>query len=93
MHWLLGLEHVIAGCRCLEVSGVSPWSHGRCRPFSLLFPGSAPQGPEAGSAGHRGFVAYFTGKALAAPFRAANLAFPGALHMAARSGRRPLRIA
>ena len=60
MHWLLGLEHVIAGRRCLEVSGVSPWSHGRCRPFSLLFPGSAPQGPEAGSAGRRGFVAYST---------------------------------
>ena len=81
MYWLLGLEHVIAGCRCLEVSGVSPWSHGRCRPFSLLFPGSAPQGPEAGSAGRRGFVAYFTGKALAALW-VAILAFPGVLHTA-----------
>ena len=82
MHWLLGLEHVIAGCRCLEVSGVSPWPRARCRPFSLLFPGSAPQGPEAGSAGRRGFVAYSTGKALAA-LGSPSLRFPELLHTAA----------
>jgi len=92
MHWLLGLEHVNAGCRCLEVSGVSPQSHGRGRPFSLLFPGSAPQGPEAGSAGRRGFVAYFTGKALVAP-SGRHPCVPQSSAHGRHSGRRPLRIA